>query len=83
MKRYLHWWIYEWLGKFKETSLPEKEDLYSQVSIRGFADAIYTHRKRVYKDFEKEVWKDAGIYVFKAKLYYLLMCLRIFEICVF
>ena len=38
--------------KFNETSLPEKEDFYSNLNMEHVTDADYRHRKRVLKDFE-------------------------------
>ena len=38
--------------KFNETSLPEKEDFYSQLNTDDITDADYAHAKRVCKDFE-------------------------------
>ena len=52
--------------KFKETSLPEKEDFYSHLNMEDINDANYAHAERVCKDFEI---KDLGKYhnlLFKA-----------------
>ena len=38
--------------KFNETSLPEKENFYSHLSLEDIIDADYVHAKRVCKDFE-------------------------------
>ena len=38
--------------KLNETSLLEKENFYRHLNMENFADADYTHAKRVYKDFE-------------------------------
>ena len=38
--------------KFNETSLPEKEDFYSQLNMEDITGADYAHEKRVCKDFE-------------------------------
>ena len=38
--------------KFNETSLPEKKDFCSHLNIENITDPVYTHAKRVYKDFE-------------------------------
>ena len=38
--------------KFNETSLLEKENLYSHLNMEDIADADYAHTKRVCKDFE-------------------------------
>ena len=45
-------WIYRWLGKINETSLPEKENFYSDLSMADITGADYKHAKRVCKDFE-------------------------------
>ena len=37
-----------------ETSLPEKEDFYSNLNMEDITDTDYTHAKRVRKDFEIE-----------------------------
>ena len=38
--------------KFNETTLPEKDEFYSKLNIKGITDADYIHAKRVCKDFE-------------------------------
>ena len=38
--------------KFNETSLPEKEDFYSDLNMKDITDADYAYTKRVCKDFE-------------------------------
>ena len=38
--------------KFNETSLPEKEDFYSHLSMGDITDADYAHAKGVSKDFK-------------------------------
>ena len=38
-------------AKFSETSLPEKEDFYSNLYMEDIPDADYMHAKRVCKDF--------------------------------
>ena len=46
---------YEHMGKwekFNETSLPGKEEFYSNLNIEDIADADYMHAKRVCKDLE-------------------------------
>ena len=45
--------------KFNETSLPEKEDIYSHLNMEDITDADYAHAKRVFKDFET---KKSGEY---------------------
>ena len=41
----------EW-GKFNETTLPEKEEFYSNLNAEDITDGDYMHAKRVCKDFE-------------------------------
>ena len=46
---------YEYLDdweKFKEITLPEKEELYSSLNMGDITDVDYMHAKRVCKDFE-------------------------------
>ena len=38
--------------KFNETTLPEKEEFYSNLNKKEITDADYMHGKRVSKDFE-------------------------------
>ena len=38
--------------KFNETTLPEKEQFYSNLNIEEITDAYYMHEERVWKDFE-------------------------------
>ena len=38
--------------KFKETSLPRKDNFYSHLILEDITDADYTHAKKVGKDFE-------------------------------
>ena len=38
--------------KFNETTLPEKEEFYSNLSLEGITSADYMHGKRVWKDLE-------------------------------
>ena len=40
------------MKKFKETSLPGKEDFYSHLNMEDVTDEDYAHAKRVSKDFE-------------------------------
>ena len=50
--------------KFKETSLPEKEDFYSHLNMEDITDADYTHAKRVCIDFEiKNIGEYHDLYV--------------------
>ena len=36
-------------GKFNETLLPEKEDIYSHLNTENITDTYYVHAKRVCK----------------------------------
>ena len=38
--------------KFNKTTLPEKEEFYSNLNMEDITDADYMHAKRVCKDFE-------------------------------
>ena len=48
---YHYEYIDDW-GKFKETTLPEKDNFYSRLNMEDITDADYVHAKRVCKDFE-------------------------------
>ena len=48
---YLYGYIDDW-KKFNETSLPEKEEFYSQLNMEDITDADYAHGQRVCKDFK-------------------------------
>ena len=41
----------EW-ERFNETTLPEKEEFYSNLNVEDITDADYMHAKRTCKDFE-------------------------------
>ena len=45
-------YIDEW-ETFNETTLPEKDEFYSNLNMEDIIDAGYMHAKRVCKDFEK------------------------------
>ena len=55
--------------KFNETSLPGKKDFYSHLNMEGITDAVYTHEKRVCKDFEIIIYENIMICMFKAVHY--------------
>ena len=38
--------------RFNKTSLPEKDEFYSNLNMENITDADYTHAKRVCKEFE-------------------------------
>ena len=48
---YSYEYMYDW-EKFRENSLPEKEDFYSHLNMEDIADADYKNTKRVCKDFK-------------------------------
>ena len=48
---YPHEYMDEW-EKFNETTLPAKEEFYSNLNMEDITDADYMHAKRVCKDFE-------------------------------
>ena len=48
---YPYEYIDDW-EKFNETSLPEKEDFYSHLTMEDITDVDYAHANRVCKDFE-------------------------------
>ena len=52
---YLYEYMDDW-EKFNETTLPEKEWLYSNLNMKDITDADYMHVKRVCRDFETKYW---------------------------
>ena len=46
----------EW-EKFNKTSLPKKEEFYSNLNMKDITDADYMHSKRVCKDFVRNLGK--------------------------
>ena len=76
------------MGKFDETTLPEKEDLLSHLNIEDITDADYAHAKRVCQDFETKVLdKYHDLYVQSNTLLlpdifenFRNMCLEIYEL---
>ena len=51
---YIYEYMVEW-GKINETTLPEKENFYSDLNMEDITDADYMHAKRVCKDFETKI----------------------------
>ena len=52
------------MRKFNETSLPEKEEFYSNLNMEHITDADYMHVKRICKDFEiKTLGKYRDLYL--------------------
>ena len=43
---YIYEYMVEW-GKINETTLPEKENFYSDLNMEDITDADYMHAKRV------------------------------------
>ena len=74
--------------KFIETTLPEKEEFYSSLSMEEFTDADYMHGKRVCKDFkiknlgEYHDWYLKSDTVILADVFknFRKMCLKIYEL---
>ena len=57
---------YEYMNdweKFNETSLPEKEDFYSDLNMEYIIGADYTHAKRVCKRFWHEKFRGISWFV--------------------
>ena len=55
-----------WMNeKSNETSVPEKEEFYSNLNMEDFTDADYMHAKRIYKEFE--IKKNRWISCFVSK----------------
>ena len=60
---YPYEYIDDW-EKFNETTLPEKEEFYSNLNKKEITDADYMHGKRVYKDFEiKNLGEYCNLYL--------------------
>ena len=50
--------------KFNETTIPEKEEFYSNLNMEDITDADYMHGKRVCRDFEiKNVGEYQDLYL--------------------
>ena len=73
--------------KFSETSLPKKEDFYSNLNMEDITDTDYVHAKKVCKDFEiKNLGKYHYLYIQSDTLLltdilenFRSMCLKIYE----
>ena len=66
---------------FDDTSLPNKEDFCSSLNIEDITDNNYRHAKRAFKVLIIKISAIIMIYMFKVIHYYLLMYLKILEIC--
>ena len=62
----------EW-EKFIVTTLPEKEEFYSNLNMKDITDANYMHAKKVRKDFEMKRLGEIMICILKVIQYFWLM----------
>ena len=77
----------EW-EKFKETTLPEKEEFYWNLNMEDITDADYMHGKRVFKGFEiKNLGEYHDLYLKSDALLladvfenFRKMCLKVYEL---
>ena len=78
---YLYEYMDEW-EKFNKTSLPEKDDFYSNLRMEHITDSDHNHVKGVYKDFEIKDFGDYhGLYL-KCDTLLLADVLKTWEKCV-
>ena len=61
-KVFTHINVDDW-KKITETSLPEKEDFYSQLNMEDITDEGYTHAKSLQKNRTKNFVEDHHLYV--------------------
>ena len=74
--------------KLKETTLPEKEEFYSNLNMEDITDADYMHAKRVCKDFEMKIlggyhdlyFKSDGLLLADVFENFEKMCLKIYHL---
>ena len=66
--------------KFNETTLPEKEEICSNLNMEEITDADYMHR--FCKDFEIKNWVNIMIFILKVIHYFWPMFLKTLEKCV-
>ena len=70
---------YEYIGgweKFNETSLPEKQEFYSNLNMENSTDADYMHAKRVCKGFQIKIYVNIMICILKVMHYFWIMFLK-------
>ena len=74
------------MGKFNETSLPEKEDFFSHLNLEDITNADYAHAKEVCKEI-KNLGEYRDLYVQSDILLladvfenFRNMCLKIYEL---
>ena len=62
------------MEKFNEATLPEKEEIYSNLNMEDITDADYKQAKKVCKDFEiKKNWVNVMICILKVIHYFWLI----------
>ena len=66
--------------KFNETTLPEKEEICSNLNMEEITDADYMYR--FCKDFEIKNWVNIMIFILKVIHYFWPMFLKTLEKCV-
>ena len=74
--------------KYNETTLPEKEEFYSNLKMDDITDADYMHAKRVCKDFEIKNFGECHVLYLKSDTLLLAdvfenfrkMCLKIYHL---
>ena len=84
LRKYVYPYGYmdEW-EKFNETSLPEKEEFYSNLNMEVITNSDYLHTKRVCKDFEiKNLGEYHDDFILKVMHYFWLIFSKTSEKCV-
>ena len=66
--------------RFNEESLPDKESFYSELYKENITDKEYEHAQKVWKVFKIKDLGQYHVFMFRAILHYLQMCLKILEI---
>ena len=77
--------VYE---KFNQTTLPEKEELYSNLNMEDITDEVYIHAKKVCKDFKIKNLREHHDFYLKSDTLFLpyvfenfrKMCLQIYHL---
>ena len=68
--------------KFNNTSLPKKDNSYTNVNMEDITDADYMHAKRVCKGFETKNSGEYYDFYLKSDTLLLADCLKTLEKCV-
>ena len=68
---YPYEYMVDW-EKFNETTLPEKEKCYSNLTLEDIKVADGKHGKRVCKDFVIKNWENITIWILEVMYYFLL-----------